>query len=191
MKNICERLLVKPVQISAELPFFDTCTSGSNWSICFSFCIIIYGFVYQFSLHYYWYYYHQQHSSGGVLQKRCSYKFRNIHKRTPALKTRFYWSCRSTELITLSKKRFGHRCFLANSRKSLLTLFSKSPSYGCFCISTRFFYCSTTTFCFFKKRWHIYFPAECFLGVIYRLGIRVSSIFQTSRVFCCSLGPTF
>ena len=32
---------------------------------------------------------------------------------------------------------------------------------------------------FFQKRCHIYFPAECFLGLIYRLGTRVSSIFQT------------
>ena len=32
---------------------------------------------------------------------------------------------------------------------------------------------------FFQKRCHIYFPAECFLGLIYRLGTRISSIFQT------------
>ena len=32
---------------------------------------------------------------------------------------------------------------------------------------------------FFQKRCHIYFPAEHFLGLIYRLGTRVSSIFQT------------
>ena len=31
----------------------ELCTSGSNWYI--SFCIIIYNFVWQFSLHYYWY----------------------------------------------------------------------------------------------------------------------------------------
>ena len=32
---------------------------------------------------------------------------------------------------------------------------------------------------FFQKRCHIYFPAECFLGLIYRLGTRVSSEFET------------
>ena len=32
---------------------------------------------------------------------------------------------------------------------------------------------------FFQKRCHRYFPAKYFLGLIYRLGTRVSSIFQT------------
>ena len=32
---------------------------------------------------------------------------------------------------------------------------------------------------FFQKRCHTYFPAKYFLGLIYRLGTRVSSIFQT------------
>ena len=41
LKNICERLPLKPVQISQGLPFFITYTSGSNWYICFRFCIII------------------------------------------------------------------------------------------------------------------------------------------------------
>ena len=31
----------------------------------------------------------------------------------------------------------------------------------------------------FQKRCHTYFPAEYFLGLIYRLGTRVSSTFQT------------
>ena len=47
---------------------------------------------------------------------------------------------------------------------------------GCFCINTRSVYCPY--FCFFQKRCHIYFPAEYFLGLIYRL-VTVSSIFQT------------
>ena len=53
--------------------------------------------------------------------------------------------------------------------------FLKNPSDGCFCINTRSVYCPTTTFCFF----HTYFKAEYFLGLNYRLGTRVSSIFQT------------
>ena len=78
--EVCERLLLKPV-LSPGLPFLITYTSGSNWYICFSFCIIIYSFISQFSCHYYWYCYNQKNSSGGVLQKRCSYKFRRKHLR--------------------------------------------------------------------------------------------------------------
>ena len=51
-------------------------------------------------------------------------------------------------------------------------------SDSCFCINTRSVYCPTTTFCFFKNN-VTYFPAEYFVGLIYRLGTRVSSIFQT------------
>ena len=57
-------------------------TSGSNWCISFSFCIITCSFACQFSLHYYWYCYNQKQSSGGVLLKRCSYKFRKIDMKT-------------------------------------------------------------------------------------------------------------
>ena len=95
-------------------PFLITYTSGSNWYICFSFsgfCIIIYSFVSQFSLHYYWYCHNHKQSPGGVLQKRCSYKFSKIHKKTPALKTRFA----DLQSLVLLKKRFRHRCFLVNS----------------------------------------------------------------------------
>ena len=89
------------------------------------FCIIIYSFVCQYSLHYYWYCYNQKQSSGAVLQKRCSYKFRKIHKKTP-------------------KKRFRHRCFLVNSAKFPITSFLKNASDGCFSINTRYVYCPTS-----------------------------------------------
>ena len=36
-----------------------------------------------------WYCYNQKQSSGGVLQKRCSYEFCKIHRKTPALESRF------------------------------------------------------------------------------------------------------
>ena len=68
--EICERLLLKPA-LSLGLFF-----------------LIIYVFVWQFSLHSYWYCYIQKQSSGGALRKRCSNKFRKFHK-APALKTRF------------------------------------------------------------------------------------------------------
>ena len=121
-----------------------TYTSGSNQYICFNLCIIIYSFVCQYSLQYYWYCYNQKQLSGAVLQKRCSYKFRKIHKKT-------------------SKKRFRHRCFLMNSAKFLIASFLKNPSDGCFTITTRSIYCPTTTFHLSKTMSHIfsgwvYFP---------------------------------
>ena len=82
MKNICERLLLKPVKFHQDCPFLMICTSGSNWCISFSFCIITCSFACQFSLHYYWYCYNQKQSSGSVLLKRCSYKFRKIDTKT-------------------------------------------------------------------------------------------------------------
>ena len=106
-------------------------------------------------LHCYWYCYNQKQSSGAVLQKRCSYKFRKIHKKTP-------------------KKRFRHRCFLVNSAKFPITSFLKNASDGCFSINTRYVYCPTSI----QKRCHTYFLAEYFFGLICRLGTRVSSIFQ-------------
>ena len=96
------------------------------------FCIIIYIFVCQYSLHYYWYCYNSKQSSGAVLQKTCYYKFRKIHKKTP-------------------KKRFQHRCFLVNSAKFSITSFLKNTSDGCFSINTRYVYCPTLTFCLFKN----------------------------------------
>ena len=45
LSKICERLLLKPV-LSPGVPFLIT--YGSNWFLCFSFCVC------QFSLHYFW-----------------------------------------------------------------------------------------------------------------------------------------
>ena len=81
--------------------------------------------------------------------------------------------------FTLSKKGFRHICFLVNSPKFLIKLFLKNPFDGCFCINALSVYCLTATFCFFQKRCHAYFLAEYFLGLIYRLGTRLSSRFQT------------
>ena len=120
------------------------------------FCIIIYSFVFQYSLHYYWYCYNQKQSSGAVLQKRfCSFKFRKIHKKTP-------------------KKRFQHRCFLVNCLKFPIISFLKNASNGCFSINTCYVYCPTSI----QKRCHAYFLVGYFFGLICRLGTRVSSILQ-------------
>ena len=96
--------------------------------------------------------------------------------KTPALKTRFLWNCRSTELLTLSKKRFQNRYFLVNSAKFLITHFFKRtfgellPRKHSFCLLSRH------DLSLFQKQ---NFPTEYFLGLIYRLGTRVSAIFQT------------
>ena len=66
-----------------------------------------------------------------------------------------------------------------NSGKFLIILFLKNPSDGCFRINTRSFYCPYHDLLFFQKRCHTYFSAEYFPGLIYRLGTKVSSIFQT------------
>ena len=90
LKNIWERLLLKPV-LSLGLPIFITYISGSNCYLCFILYVIIDSFFANspFSTIDTAYFYNQKQSSGGVLQKRCSYKFRNIHKKTPALESRF------------------------------------------------------------------------------------------------------
>ena len=54
----------------------------------------------------------QKHSTRGVLQKRCSWKFRKIHRKTPM-----------PESATLLKKRLWHRCIPVNFVKSLRTPF--------------------------------------------------------------------
>ena len=126
-----------------------------------NFSIIIHIFVCQYSLCYYWYCYNQKQSSGVVLQKRCSYKFRKIHKKTP-------------------KKRFRYRCFLVNSAKSLVISFLKKPSDGCFNVNTGPAACHDLSP--FQQRFHPYFLAEYFFfGLICRLGVKVSSIFQRLR----------
>ena len=123
-----------------------------NWSLCFSFCIIIYGFVHQFPLPY-WYCCNQKQSTGNSLQSKCSYKFPKIHKETPAL---FHEIFRSTEFWSiLSKKRFRHRCFLVNFVKFLIAPFLTNPLDGSFCLKTRSVYCSTITFAFSNPISHI------------------------------------
>ena len=59
-------------------------------------------------------------TAGGVLQKDCSQKYRNIYKKTLMLESLFH---KVTDLQTCNfiKKRLQHRCFLLrNSSKTLL-----------------------------------------------------------------------
>ena len=139
---------------------------------------LIYSFVCQFSLHYYWYCYNQKQSSGGPLQKRCSNKFRKFHKKTLALKTRFQWSCGSTEFNFNRKEIPAHMFFCELWEISHKTFFKKRFARlllhkHSFCLLSKHDLVP------FQKRCHTYIPAKHFLGLIYRLGTRVSSIFQT------------
>ena len=120
-----EQLLLKPVLLPG-LPLFH------NIHLHFRFCIIIYSFVSQYAFCFYWYCYYQKQSSDAVLQKICSYKFREIRNKTP-------------------KKRFWHRCFLVNSAKFLIAYFSKNLSDDCFSINIHSVYCPTMTFRIFKN----------------------------------------
>ena len=112
-------------------------------------------------------------------KKRCSYKFCKVRKKTPALESRFYWSCRSTapnvikketpaqisscEFCEISRGTFLREPFgwLLLHKHSLCLLSHHGPSS-------------------FQERCHTNFPAEYFLGFyLCRLGTRVSSIYQT------------
>ena len=57
-----------------------------------------------------WYCYNQKQSSGGVLQKRCSYEFCKIHKKTPAL-TCVFNEAADLQSLTLSKKEVPTHMF--------------------------------------------------------------------------------
>ena len=81
----------------------------------------------------------QKQSSGGVLQKKCSYEFCKIHKKTPALDSRFKRSCRST-VFNFFKKRDSRTCLLVNSAKFLIRPF--------FCINTFSFFKNNVTHIF-------------------------------------------
>ena len=81
--------------------------------VCFNFCILIYSFVCQFLLHYYWCCYNHKQLSGGVLQKRYSYKFRKIHKKS-LWRSLVLNEAADLQRLTSSKKRLRHLYFLVN-----------------------------------------------------------------------------
>ena len=129
-----------PVTASETCSFTWTAffTNLHFWlNIYFSFCIISYSFVCQYSLCSYWYCYNQKQFSGTVLQNRFSYKCHKIHIKT-------------------SKKRFWHGCLLVNSAKFLITPLLRNPWDGCFCINTSTVYCPTMTFRSLKMISHIF-----------------------------------
>ena len=136
------------------------------------FCIIIYSFACQFSLH----------ITAIIRSSRlvvfCKKGFlqtlENSQENTCA-RVLFLMKLRIHRVCNFIKKRFRHKWFSVNSAKFLMASFLKNPFDGCFYINT---------FHLFK---HVtQFPAHYFLGLIWRLGTRVRSIFQT-----LSLKPIF
>ena len=57
-----------------------------------------------------------------VLQSKCSYKFRSIHRKAPVLESLFN-KVAGVIPTTLLKKRLQHRCFPVNIAKFLRTSF--------------------------------------------------------------------
>ena len=133
---------------------------------------MIYSFVCQFPLHCYWYCYNHKQSSGCVLRERWPYKFCKFHKKTPALKAPFKWSCRSTEIYFIKREitalmfsckfcEISHNTFLKEPFGQLLLHLSASAAAAS---NTCFDYFPATNFSLFQKRCHTHFPAEYFVG---------------------------
>ena len=120
---------------------------------------MIHSLVCQYSLRYFWYCYNQKQSSGAVLQKRCSCKFRKIHKKTPKRIPVQMFSCEFCKIShnTFFKEPFG-RLLLHKHSLCLFSYHDLSP---------------------FQKRCRTFFLAEYFFGLIFRLGTKVSSICKT------------
>ena len=119
------------------------------------FCIKIYSFVCQYSLHFYWYCYNQKQSSGAVLQKMVFFQIsQNSQKSTKKEIPAQMLSCEFCEISD--------------------NIFFKNALDSCFGRNTRDIYCPTSI----QKRCHTDYLAEYFYCLICRLGTRVSSIFQ-------------
>ena len=148
------------------MSFLITYTSGLNWYICLSFCMIIYSFFCQFSLHYYWYCYNQKQSpvvfewnflnSQKNTSTRVSFlmKLQNLTLSKKEIQAQMF-SCEFCDIShnTLFKELF-RRLLLRKHSFSLLSHHDLSP---------------------FQKRF-TKFLAEYFLDLIRRLGARVSSV---------------
>ena len=187
-KHLCQSLFFNKVAGRPRyFPEFceiskNTISRNTSWRlfhyICFSFFIIIHSFVCQLSLHYYWYCYNKKQSSAGVLKKKGFWQiFPNSPENTCA-KDLFLMKLQIYRVNKFSKKRVRLRYFLVNSAKFLIThfYFLKEPFERLLPREHSFCLLSHHDLLFFQKQ---NFPTEYFLGLIYRLGTRVSSISQT------------
>ena len=61
-----------------------------------------------------------------VFQNRCSENFRNIHRKTPVLESRFD-KVEGRKVCNFIKKRLQYRCFPVSIAKFLGTIFYRKP----------------------------------------------------------------
>ena len=157
--EVCDCLLLKPVLSSGLTLLAQINTYALAFVSCFTVPFATINTIID-SLCYYWYWYNQKQSSRAVLQKRCSCKFRKIHKKTPkkGIPAEMF-SCQFCEISHSSffKVPFA-RLLLHKYSFCLLSYHDLLP---------------------FQKRYHRYFLPEYFFSLICRLGTKVSSIFQT------------
>ena len=108
------------------------------------------------------------------MQKRCSFKFRKIHKKTPALKTHFWWSCRSTEFNFIEKEIPAQMfCFEFCEIFHNIIYKERAASVEALVLFTAPHDCSP-----FQKQCHTYFLAEYFFSLIYWLGKEWAQYFK-------------
>ena len=67
------------------------------------------------------------------LNKRCSWKYRKIHRKIPVPECLFFNKVAGPMPATFFKKKLWHRCFPVNFAKFLRTPFLLNTSGGCFC----------------------------------------------------------
>ena len=79
--------------------------------------------------------------------------------------------------VTLSKKRFQHKWFFWEFWEISYKTFFNEPFERLLLHKHSFCLLSQHGLVPFRKRYHLYFPAEYFLGLICKLGARVSSNF--------------
>ena len=94
------------------------------------------------------------------------------------LKTRFK-KVAVLQSLALSKKKFRNRWFICELCKISHNIFFKRLLGRLLLHKHSFGLLSQHDASSFQKRCYTYFPAEYFLGLIYRLVTRASSIFQT------------
>ena len=96
------------------------------------FCIIIYSFVCQYSLHYYWYCYNQKQSSGAVLQKKVLFQIsQNPQENTKKEILAQMFSCKFCKIShnIFFKEHFGRLLHHKLSLFLLSHLYSKTMSH--------------------------------------------------------------
>ena len=111
-------------------------------------------------------------------KKEFSCKFCKIHQRKTCAKVSFIMNCRSTE-FNFIKKDIPAQMFSCEFCEISYNTFFKERIGRLLLHKHSFCLLSHHDLSHFQKRCHTYFLAEYFLILIYKLGTRVRSIFQT------------